>query len=74
MTDKITFAIACPDCGSEQIKQPTDFDFDTNFVGVSCAVCGREITKDDVIKQATDRAAERAKRFIDDMFKDHGFK
>ncbi|WP_458254835.1 ECs_2282 family putative zinc-binding protein, partial [Enterobacter asburiae] len=35
-------------------NQPDDFDFETNFTGVSCADCGREITKDDVVNQATD--------------------
>ncbi len=54
MSKLTTMKVACPDCGSEMLKRPDGFDFDTNFVGVSCANCGREITKDDVVKQGTD--------------------
>lgn len=74
MADKITLKIACPDCRSELVERPADFDFDTNFTDVSCAACGREITKDDVIEQSKERAAEHAKKLITDMFKKHGFK
>ncbi|WP_440310876.1 ECs_2282 family putative zinc-binding protein, partial [Klebsiella pneumoniae] len=49
MSKLTTMKVACPDCGSEMLKRPDGFDFDTNFVGVSCANCGREITKDDVV-------------------------
>ena len=58
-----TMRTVCPDCGSEMFNQPDDFDFETNFTGVSCADCGREITKDDVVNQATDTV----KKQLDDM-------
>ncbi|EEZ0873684.1 ECs_2282 family putative zinc-binding protein [Escherichia coli] len=60
-----TMRTVCPDCGSEMFNQPDDFDFETNFTGVSCADCGREITKDDVVNQATDTV----KKQIDDMLR-----
>ncbi|WP_416359416.1 ECs_2282 family putative zinc-binding protein [Enterobacter hormaechei] len=60
-----TMRTLCPDCGSEMFNQPDDFDFETNFTGVSCADCGREITKDDVVNQATDTV----KKQIDDMLR-----
>ncbi|WP_446650573.1 MULTISPECIES: ECs_2282 family putative zinc-binding protein [Atlantibacter] len=60
-----TLKIACPDCGSELISRPDDFDFDNNFVDVSCAKCGRPISKDDVIEQAT----AAAKKKFDDMIR-----
>ncbi|WP_431356242.1 ECs_2282 family putative zinc-binding protein [Enterobacter roggenkampii] len=60
-----TMRTVCPDCGSEMFNQPDDFDFETNFIGVSCADCGREITKDDVINQATDTV----KKQLDDMLR-----
>ncbi|WP_441768127.1 ECs_2282 family putative zinc-binding protein, partial [Klebsiella pneumoniae] len=41
MSKLTTMKVACPDCGSEMLKRPDGFDFDTNFVGVSCANCGR---------------------------------
>ncbi|ELI8046785.1 TPA: hypothetical protein ACJIVJ_002914 [Yersinia enterocolitica] len=67
-----TLKVACPDCGSELVSRPDDFDFDSNFVDVSCADCGRAITKDDVIEQAT----ASAKKQLDDMLRDSlkGFK
>ncbi|WP_459251559.1 ECs_2282 family putative zinc-binding protein [Escherichia sp. MOD1-EC6842] len=46
-------------------KRPDDFDFDTNFVGVSCAECGREITRDDVIKQGKNVVHEQ----VNDMLR-----
>lgn len=63
MSKLTTMKVACPDCGSEMLKRPDDFDFDTNFVGVSCANCGREITKDDVVKQGTDVVKSRLTTF-----------
>ncbi|WP_416232854.1 ECs_2282 family putative zinc-binding protein [Enterobacter asburiae] len=60
-----TMRTVCPDCGSEMFNQPDDFDFETNFTGVSCADCGREITKDDVVNQATDTV----KKQLDDMLR-----
>ncbi|WP_430438598.1 ECs_2282 family putative zinc-binding protein [Pantoea eucalypti] len=46
-------------------KRPDDFDFDSNFVDVFCADCGREITRDDVVNQATNVA----KKQVDDMLR-----
>lgn len=57
-----TMRTVCPDCGSEMFNQPDDFDFETNFTGVSCADCGREITKDDVVNQATDTVKKTDRR------------
>ncbi|MGM3185407.1 MULTISPECIES: ECs_2282 family putative zinc-binding protein [Musicola] len=63
----ITFNICCPVCGSDQITRPTNFDFNTNFTGVSCGMCGRPITKADAIKQLASirprhKAGKRHKR------------
>lgn len=65
MTESQTMKVSCPDCGSEFIKRPDDFDFETNFVGVSCASCGRAITKDDVIEQGVDVV----KKQVDDLIR-----
>lgn len=72
MSETKTIKITCPECGSKLISRPDDYDFDSNFIDVSCADCGRSITKDDVIEQAT----ASAKKQIDDMFRDSikGFK
>ncbi|EAU0146547.1 hypothetical protein AIS07_20695 [Salmonella enterica] len=57
--------VSCPDGGSEMIKRSDDFDFETNFVGVSCAVCGQVITKGDVIDQGVDMV----KKQVDDIIR-----
>ncbi|MCS5948204.1 TFIIB-type zinc ribbon-containing protein [Klebsiella pneumoniae subsp. pneumoniae] len=74
MSKLTTMKVACPDCGSEMLKRPDVFDFDTNFVGVSCANCGREITKDDVVKQGTDVVKSRLTTSSGDAFKGTGWK
>ncbi|WP_446669643.1 ECs_2282 family putative zinc-binding protein [Klebsiella quasipneumoniae] len=74
MSKLTTMEVARPDCGSEMLKRPDDFDFDTNFVGVSCANCGREITKDDVVKQGTDVVKKQVDDILRDAFKGTGWK
>ncbi|HBR6710455.1 hypothetical protein QIG23_00510 [Klebsiella pneumoniae] len=74
MSKLTTMKVACPDCGSGMLKRPDGFDFDTNFVGVSCANCGREITKDDVVKQGTDVVKKQVDDILRDAFKGTGWK
>ena len=69
-----TIKIACPNCGSELISRPDDFDFDSNFVDVSCSECGRGITKDDVIEQATASAKKQVEDALRDSLKGFKFK
>ncbi len=74
MNDSIQMKLACPDCGSELIKRPDDFDFENNFVDVSCADCGRTITKDDAIQQGKDVVTKQLNAMLADAFKGSGFK
>lgn len=69
-----TMKTVCPDCGSEMFERPDDFDFDTNFVDVFCADCGRKITKDDVVNQATDVAKKQLDDMLRNSFKGTGWK
>ncbi|MEI9696070.1 ECs_2282 family putative zinc-binding protein [Atlantibacter hermannii] len=69
MSNTVDIEIVCPDCGSTLIKRPDDFNFESNFVDVSCAACGRDITKDDVIKQVTDAAKKQAADIVRNAFK-----
>jgi len=48
---------------------PNDFDFETNFVDVSCVECGREINKDDVLQQDVDATRKRDDETIEAVFK-----
>ena len=66
MLEKQTVKLACPDCGSEMLNLPDGFDFETNFTDVTCADCGREITKTDAINQGLGVV----KAQVDDMFRD----
>ncbi|EBY9279797.1 hypothetical protein D6364_01410 [Salmonella enterica subsp. enterica serovar Denver] len=70
MRDTIAFNISCPDCGSNNINKPADFDFESHFYDVSCAVCGRGISKNDVISQAEDIALREAETFAKSVFGD----
>ncbi|MGX6272351.1 ECs_2282 family putative zinc-binding protein [Escherichia coli] len=74
MLENQTLKVACPDCGSEMLKRPDDFDFDTNFVGVSCVECGREITKDDVIKQGKNVVQKQVNDMLRNTLKGSGWK
>ncbi|BCA39374.1 TPA: ECs_2282 family putative zinc-binding protein [Citrobacter freundii] len=74
MCDSIQMKLACPDCGCELIKRPDDFDFENNFVGASCADCGREITKDDAIQQGKDVVTKQLNAMLGNAFKGTGFK
>lgn len=69
-----TMKAVCPDCGSEMFERPDDFDFDTNFVDVFCAECGREITRDDVVDQATDTVRKQIDDVLRDTLKGTGWK
>lgn len=64
MSENRKLKVICPDCGSPYLKRPEDFDFETNFVGVSCVECGREITKVDVLKHDSEEARNRADETI----------
>ncbi|WP_455769519.1 ECs_2282 family putative zinc-binding protein [Serratia fonticola] len=69
-----TIHLSCPDCGSESISRPADFNFETNFNGVSCADCGRSITKDDAINQGRNVVKKQVDDIIRDAFKGSAFK
>ncbi|WP_032973807.1 ECs_2282 family putative zinc-binding protein [Cronobacter malonaticus] len=74
MIENQTLKVSCPDCGSDMLKRPDDFDFETNFVDVSCANCGREITKADVIQQGTDVAKKQVEDMLRNTLKGSGWK
>ncbi len=61
--------VSCPYCGSPFLTMPNDFDFETNFVDVSCVECGREINKDDVLQQDVDATRKRDDETIEAVFK-----
>lgn len=70
MSDIISFNIACPDCGSDSINKPVNFDFENNFTDVTCASCGRSISKDDVLSQADEIALQKAEEIAKSIFGD----
>lgn len=54
-----TVPLHCPTCGSSNFSQPDEAELETALM--TCASCGREITKADLIRENTENIDEHAK-------------
>lgn len=59
---------SCRVCKCEFLKYPEVFDFDKHFVNVSCASCGREVTKIELIELFDNRDRRPLRRLDVSMF------
>ncbi|MFZ5134210.1 ECs_2282 family putative zinc-binding protein [Enterobacter hormaechei] len=67
MSEKIRVQFSCPDCGSKSFvfsSEPHSMD---NVE--SCAGCGRDISKNDIIEHSRQIAKNRADEIVRDIFK-----
>lgn len=58
---------SCSICRCEFLIFPANFHSETNFVDVSCAGCGLEVTKNDLIELRQNGDSKRPKKLVTSM-------
>jgi len=60
--------LLCPTCGSSQFSQSAENEEDSALM--KCASCGREITKDELIRENSENIAEHVDEIKEQVVKD----
>lgn len=66
--ENIVEFFSCRVCKCEFLKRPEAFDFDKNFVDVSCAGCGRQVTKKELMRLFYSRDKRTPRKLDISMF------
>ena len=65
-------SLQCPTCGCTEFEFEESVETDTN--PVKCARCGRELKKDELIRENSENISEHVKEIGDEVVKDFGKK
>lgn len=60
---------SCSICRCEFLIYPNDFNLEANFADVSCASCGREVTKSELVELLQTGDSKQPKKLITTMLK-----